>query len=232
MISRRHTNCKCHPMRQFVLIILLLPFSAFAQDVSVEYIDNVYRGPVSESIDYEIYLPYGWQTAKSVTEATDIVRVISLADSINMPLENLWLGDNKDTSLSILIVDALQRNKLTAYANINNTQYSNLSKEDVTNKLHPVISGDKQITHYMIFETWAFDKNEGRLKVGLRGIAPCYMASEKECKPLFWLQYVDVRNLVQLYTLQYKTKKGYHKYMVKDFFEERLFTSKLIYSSK
>lgn len=91
------------------------------------------------------------------------------------------------------------------------------------------------VTKYRIKEEWVFDRNAGRLRVMIIGLAPIkdhYSPTTNEylySTPLFWLYYPDLRNVLVNYEV-YNPKNNVNRITWTDYLDNRYFSSYIIKS--
>ena len=120
-----------------------------------------------------------------------------------------------------MISAAIKSGKLNAYPCDNNSlttklSYNSLQKiitfMDTFTVVDPVANVETleirheniEINKYKILEEWSFDMNSGKTHIQIKGIGPlmeifcgnCYRIGNK---PLFWLRYNDIHNIIAKY---------------------------------
>ncbi|MBL7772309.1 MAG: gliding motility protein GldN [Chitinophagaceae bacterium] len=154
-----------------------------------------------------------------------------------------------------ILIDAIRKGNIVAFSDERFT--IPLSPEDVMTKIagksdtntvvDPVTGEEKQvitvrrfdpetITKFRIKEDWIFDKNEGRMKTRIIGIAPYQDrfsdvdGSFRGSVPLFWLYYPDARGVHVKYEV-YNPDNDVYRITWDDYFEKRFFASYVIKSN-
>jgi gliding motility associated protien GldN len=150
-----------------------------------------------------------------------------------------------------ILVDAINRGKITAYSNFDDRFTQKITKEQLMEQLTPKpdtvmitdpITGQEfqkisrhefdpsSITKYRIKEDWIFDRNEGQMVVRIVGIAPVkdivVDGDYRGSQPLFWLYYPDIRGLLAQYEV-FNPLNDVARYTWDEFFESRQFSSRI-----
>lgn len=152
-----------------------------------------------------------------------------------------------------ILIDAIKRGKITAYSSFNNDDRftSKMSKESVMEQITPkpdtvevedidgtmVKKVQKKdfnphlITSIRVKEDWIFDRNQGKMVVRIIGIAPVtdVLADDGSYKgsyAMFWLSYPEIRQTLASYEV-YNPQNDVYRYTWDEFFEHRMFSSKI-----
>ncbi len=150
-------------------------------------------------------------------KATRLVDFAQKDDNISHHLTDA----SEDTSIYKVISAAIKSGKLNAYPCDNNSlttklSYNSLQKiitfMDTFTVVDPVANVETleirheniEINKYKILEEWSFDMNSGKTHIQIKGIGPlmeifcgnCYRIGNK---PLFWLRYNDIHNIIAKY---------------------------------
>lgn len=141
-------------------------------------------------------------------------RIIFLADTTDYSDKKLR-PENGDTTLAELLTRQVMNKQIKAYAADDTTFATPLRVKDllhivappgesvdvrdpVTKKIvHKVIAVEfnfGQITNYRLLEEWRLDTKTGSSELQILALAPLY-----EARPMYWLKYADVKNLLTAY---------------------------------
>ena len=152
-----------------------------------------------------------------------------------------------------ILLDGLKRGKIKAYSNMDDRFTTELTKDqliqmtsgkDDTSKVYDPTTdtysikiahtdfNPELVTKYRLKEDWIFDRNEGKMVVRIVGLAPMEDiygddGSFRASRSMYWLYYPDCRE----YLAQYEVVNPLNdvaRYTWDEFFESRMFASKII----
>ncbi len=152
-----------------------------------------------------------------------------------------------------ILLDGLKRGKIKAYSNMDDRFTQELSKEaviqmaagkDDTSKVYDPTTDTwsiklshtdfqpELISKYRVKEDWIFDRNQGKMVVRIVGIAPMKDiygddGQYRTTTTMFWIYYPDCRNFLAQYEVV-NPLNDLARYTWDEFFESRIFTSKVI----
>ena len=155
-----------------------------------------------------------------------------------------------------ILLNAVKKGDVTAFATTDDRFTSPLSVEDVTKQLagktdsitviNPVTGQEEiRVSHrdiniddfnkYRLKEDWVFDRNVGRMVVRIIGIAPLLDKKDENgvyryTAPTFWIYYPDLRKVLAKYEV-YNPQNDMARVTWDDFFEKRMFSSYIIKSN-
>ena len=152
-----------------------------------------------------------------------------------------------------ILLDGIKRGKIKAYSNIDDRFTTELTKDQIlqmiagkddTAKVYDPTTdtyslrvthtdfNPELVTKFRIKEDWIFDRNEGKMVVRIAGMAPMIDmygddGTFRATRSMFWLYYPDCRE----YLAQYEVINPLNdvaRYTWDEFFESRMFASKII----
>ena len=152
-----------------------------------------------------------------------------------------------------ILLDGIKRGKIKAYSNMDDRFTTELTKEQViqqtagkddTARVYDPTTdtyslrvthtdfNPELVTKFRIKEDWIFDRNEGKMVVRIAGIAPLIDiygddGSFRASRPMFWLYYPDCRDYLSQYEVV-NPLNDVARYTWDEFFESRMFASKII----
>ena len=152
-----------------------------------------------------------------------------------------------------ILMDGLKRGKIEAFSNVDDRFTTKLTKQqlvemtagkDDTVKVYDPTSDTYSIrvthtdfnpeivTKYRIKEDWIFDRNEGKMVVRIVGLAPMEDiygedGGYRATRTMFWLYYPDIREFLAKYEVVNPMNDMY-RYTWDEFFESRMFASKIV----
>ncbi|NCX94974.1 MAG: gliding motility protein GldN [Chitinophagia bacterium] len=153
-----------------------------------------------------------------------------------------------------ILLDYVKKGKIAAYSSFGNDDRftQKLTKEQIMEKLAPKIdtvlvespeTGEmiktptqrdfhpENIVVFKVKEDWIFDRNMGRMVVRITGIAPVIdlygdNGEYKGPQTMFWLYYPEMRQMLSNYEV-YNPNNDMHRPTWDEFFEQRMFSSKI-----
>jgi gliding motility associated protien GldN len=152
-----------------------------------------------------------------------------------------------------ILIDAIKRGKITAYSAFGNDDRftTKLTKEQVMEQITPKpdtvevedVDGTMikkiqkkdfnphLVSSIRIKEDWIFDRNQGKMVVRIIGIAPVldYVGDDggyRGSAAMFWLSYPEIRQTLSSYEV-YNPQNDVYRYTWDEFFERRMFSSKI-----
>ena len=149
-----------------------------------------------------------------------------------------------------ILVDAVKKGKVQAYGILDDrftsaldieafnqslggtwdtTEVPDINTGEVTTVVTRKEFNVNSVTKYRIKEDWIFDRNSGRLKVQIVGIAPIkdnYGPNGEflYSGPMFWLYYPELRNVLANYEV-YNPQNNIQRMTWTDYFDSRYFSS-------
>ena len=155
-----------------------------------------------------------------------------------------------------ILIDAVKKGKIAAYGVLDDRFSSALDLEQFnqsmggtwdTSEIADINTGEityeitrkefdpSSVTKYRIKEEWVFDRNSGRMRVQIIGLAPIkdhYSPETQEflySGPMFWLYYPDLRKVLASYEV-YNPINNLSRMTWADYFDNRYFSSYVIKS--
>jgi gliding motility associated protien GldN len=155
-----------------------------------------------------------------------------------------------------IILDAVKKGKIKAYSNMDDRFTSALSIEQINELLigkpdtilvedpatgNMIIKISQRefnpdaVTKYRIKEDWLFDRNIGRMRSRIIGIAPILDKYNEDgtfraAQAVFWLYYPEIRDMLAQYEV-FNPDNDVARMTWDDFFEGRYFSSRVIKTS-
>ncbi len=152
-----------------------------------------------------------------------------------------------------ILLDGIKRGKIKAYSNIDDRFTTELTKDQIiamvagkddTAKVYDPTTdtyslrvthtdfNPELVTKFRVKEDWIFDRNEGKMVVRIAGMAPMMdMYGEdgtfRATRSMFWLYYPDCRDYLSQYEV-INPLNDVARYTWDEFFESRMFSSKII----
>ncbi len=157
----------------------------------------------------------------------------------------LVAGDNKDLSLTDVLLHEAKNGNITLYSPVNDRFTTTLSYSDLTaninqlplthtvkdpsgNTYHECLTADQlnqAIVRFKIKEDWLSVKDSKKITVRILGIAPVVLVTNTDGttteQPLFWAYYPDNRAILSQYTVPTQNISW------DSFFENRKFSSEI-----
>lgn len=153
----------------------------------------------------------------------EVWRVVNALDTFNAPLNKIKI-ETKRYSLFDIIILLAEEGKLKRYASSGDDTTSINSE---SNEYLSSINGE--VDSYLIKEWWGFDNRLGRMIIRIEEVAPATKISKGEYKPLFWVNYQELRT--SLYNYNIEINNGATK-LFRDYIEDRDFSSTIISLTK
>lgn len=152
-----------------------------------------------------------------------------------------------------ILLDGIKRGKIKAYSNVDDRFTTELTKDQIiemtagkydTVKVYDPTTdtyslqvthtdfNPEQVTKFRLKEDWIFDRNVGQMVVRIVGMAPMLDiygddGTFRASRSMFWLYYPDIRE----YLAQFEVVNPLNdvsRYTWDEFFESRMFSSKVI----
>jgi len=193
-----------------VLVFLFIVFQTFSQVPDASTVPGSYYENMKRS---KYQYPQG-----DVFWTKEVLRSIDLSSQPNDQL--LHIKTAKDTNQTIISIlqQALTNNKIQAFANMHDKVA--LNQGDAIRLLAGIDT--TTIKKIFLLESWQFDPSIKKMISRIVGIAPCRFENEdtSHYKEIFWFKYIALRPIFEQDDITDMT--------VRDFFENRLFTSKIL----
>lgn len=211
-----------------MLISILFSCTAFAQPARMT-VDDMNREAMDERILERIDPPHR-KPPVSYGFNTMALRELSLDSMANEALLNITDANGAKHTIIDVLFNHVLNGDIKAHIVIFDTSY--MPTERILRYKNILDTGTVfSVNKLLVAESWVYNDKQKQMHVNIVAVALSYSLNDSTDKPLFWVNYHDLIHLrgYTLPTVSIEDKgKQQHAALFVEYFERRLFQSKLI----
>lgn len=160
---------------------------------------------------------YIYSRESNILWTKEVLRSIDLSATPNSKLLHIKTAKDSDQTIIFILLQELINNNIQAFAGAHDN--APLNQHDAIELLTK--ADTEAIKEIHLLEGWRYDPSIQKMVVKIIGIAPCGFekTDTSHCKEIFWVKYVQLQRIF---------KQDIMDITIADFFEARMFTSKIL----